>query len=104
MQKYKQQYKSKRFKSEATFQKWLSAKTVFEISFKDFGQDCLKWYIDDGGEVLHSNLQSSVWNGELVALSKLKRQQNIQVLNTKEQSYMTLDFVVKSIKKNKEGK
>ncbi len=95
-QKYKAEYKDLKFKSKQEFDKWLVEKTKYEIEFVDNGQDCLKWFIDNGGEVLHSEKQSSIWNGELVDLYSLRVGKNIEIMEVEKQANRVLDFVVKT--------
>ena len=64
-------YKELTFKSEIDFKKWLQKTTKYHIYFEDKGQDFLEWFIDERGEVLHSNLQSFVWNGKMVDIKTI---------------------------------
>lgn len=97
-QKYKTKYRNKRFKTQAGFERWLNKERRYIITFRDKGQDCLEWVIDEGGEVLHANLQSSVWNGMLVDLDSVKVGKNIGVLCApREMATKYYDFVVSSI-------
>lgn len=101
-QKYYPEFRNKKFKSKTTFEKWLDKKGRYAIHFKDKGQDCMSWIIDSGGEVLHSELQSFVWNGMVVDLSKLKVGKKISVLDSDKnfgKGNIVYDFVVKSINK-----
>lgn len=97
-QKYKSAYRDLKFKSKKHFQVWLNKITKYEISFVDKGQDCLKWFLDEGGEVLNSNLQSSVWNGELVDLFSLEAGKGIEIMDVENQRNEVLDFIVEKIK------
>ena len=96
MQKYKQEFKNKKFKNEKEFNKWLEEKEYALIEFVDKGQDCIRWHIDEGGEVIHSVWQSRIWNGSIVNLSKLKEKKHIYCFlpNKVETSY---DFIVKKV-------
>ena len=88
----KSQYKDTKFKTEDEFLKFLHRKTEIRITFEDNGQDCLEWFIDTRGEVLHSDMQSAVWNGKMVDLTKLKIGKEIPL---QDGSFIT--FVVKNI-------
>lgn len=96
-QKFKAEFKDKSFKDKVDFEKWLKAKTAYIIHFEDKGQDCLNWHIDKGGEVLHANLQASVWNGQIVDLEELKPKKNIGVMDSDNQRTKFLKFIVKKI-------
>lgn len=96
-QKYKAEFKDLKFKKETDFEKWLEKTTKYVLDFKDNGQDCLKWYLDKGGEVLHSNLQSFVWNGCLVHLFYIEVGKNIEIMEVEKQANKVLDFVVEKI-------
>ena len=73
----KPQYKNKTFKSKEDFNNWLKSKTEIKIVFEDNGQDFLEWFVDKNGEVLHSDMQSIVWNGKMVDLIKIKIGKNL---------------------------
>ncbi len=96
-QKYYPEYKDLTFKSEKEFYNWLKEKAARKIHFKDYGQDCLYWWIDEGGEVIHSDLQSAIWNGMIVDLSRLEVGKNIGVMETEKQQTRFYDFVVEKI-------
>jgi len=104
-QKYKEEYKNKRFKGskcKENFVKWLTKMAKYEIKFVDNEQDCTGWWIDEGGEVLHAVLQSGIWNGEIVDLKRLEVGRGIGVFSApREMKTIFYDFVVKSIKKLK---
>ena len=97
-QKYKSEFHSLRFKNSEDFDEWLKKTTDHTITFRDRGQDCLTWYIDAGGEVLHASLQAWIWNGRIVDLSKLRVGNNIETINFKKRTNIVLDFIIKSIK------
>jgi photosystem II stability/assembly factor-like uncharacterized protein len=69
----KPKYKNKRFKGRDSFDKWLKRTTKYTLHFEDKGQDFLTWYVDERGEVLHSDLQTLVWNGKMLDLESLKK-------------------------------
>ena len=71
MEKVKAKYKNLKFKSTKEFEEWLEKTTKYKVNFEDKGQDFLHWWIDERGEVLHSSMQSSVWNGFIVDLPLL---------------------------------
>ena len=96
-QKFEAEYQNKKFKSESGFKRWLNQVGRYIISFQDHRQDCLEWVIDEGGEVLHANLQSRIWNGTLVDLSLLKIGKGIAVLDVPNQCSKRYDFIVRSI-------
>lgn len=96
-QKYYPEFKNKTFKSKELFEKWLRKMTEYEIEFVDKGQDCLKWYIDKGGEVLHSRLQSFVWNGNIVDFNHLEVGKEIGVMGSGKIQTKFYDFVVEKI-------
>lgn len=96
-QKYRSQYKDKKFKTERGFLKWLNGLSAAIIEFKQNGQDCTMWQIDEGGEVLHSDMQGSVWIGMIVDLSHLKVGKEIGVMDVPNQQTKFYDFVVTRI-------
>lgn len=64
-------YKDLTFKSKEEFEKWLEKTATMKIKFEDDGQDFLEWWIDDRGEVLHSDLQARIWNGKMVDVENM---------------------------------
>jgi hypothetical protein len=73
-QKYESEFRDVKFPGknpEQEFDKWLEENAKFKIYFEDKGQDFLRWWLDKGGEVLHSDLQSFVWGGKIVDLRSL---------------------------------
>ena len=94
-QKYKAEFKKLKFKSKKEFEKT----ATYKIKFEDKGQDCLEWWIDDGGEVLHANLQTKIWNGMIVDLFELLIGEEIGVMDTENQQTKFYDFVVEEIVK-----
>ena len=75
------QFKEITFKSEAEFNEWLEKTTYKKIFFKDKGQDLMKIWIAESGEILHANLQSSIWNGRFVNMENLEKGSFIQFWN-----------------------
>lgn len=98
-QKYNTEYKDLKFKNEVQFKKWLGETATYVIEFEDNGQDCLKWWIDNGGEVLHSRMQSNAWNGMIVDLTELVIGNDVGVMDVEEQQTVYYDFIVKKITK-----
>lgn len=96
-QKYEPEYKDKKFNSEKAFDRWLKAKAVKKICFQDTGQDCLEWWIDKGGEVIHSYLQPSVWNGMVVDKHNLEIGKQIGVMDIDNMRTVFYDFIVEKI-------
>jgi len=96
-QKYYPEFKNKTFKSKESFGKWLQKTTEYVIEFVDNGQDCLEWDIDKGGEVLNSNLQSSIWNGQIVNLFELEIGKKIGTLVMGKMETQFYDFIVEKI-------
>lgn len=58
------QFKEITFKSETEFNEWLEKTTHKKIFFKDKGQDLMKLWVSESGEILHANMQSSIWKRE----------------------------------------
>ena len=96
-QKYKAEYNDLEFNSRIDFEKWLKEITKYTITFEDEGQDCLTWYIDDGGEVLHASSGAFIWNGMIVSLYNLKVGKNIEVMKVAKRANQVLSFMVKKI-------
>lgn len=67
----KSKYRDIKFKTKNDFECWLARTAKYKIEIEDHGQDFLTWWIDERGEVLHSDAQSFAWNGKIVALAPL---------------------------------
>lgn len=67
----KPRYKEKTFKHKSDFEVWLKEKTKFVVEFSEASFGPTKWWIDEQGEVLHSNLQAAVWKGRMVKPSSI---------------------------------
>lgn len=66
MKRGQPQYKGLKLKDDKEFQEWLSKTATRKITFEGNRQDFTTWWIDDRGEVLHSDLQSSVWDSSML--------------------------------------
>lgn len=77
-------HKNKTFKTEREFEIWLKENTKYKVTFEDNRQDFSTWWIDERGEVLHSNLQSRIWNGHMVDTYSLKEGKKLQFLRNEE--------------------
>jgi hypothetical protein len=65
-------YKDLKFESKNEFLFWLKKTAKYKITFEDDQQDFLVWHLDERGEVLNSDLQSSVWNGGMVETGEMR--------------------------------
>lgn len=67
------EYKDLKFKTIEEFEGWLAEKTKYIVTFENGGQDFSKWWIDGGGEILHSDLQGRVWDSCIVDTTTIKK-------------------------------
>ncbi len=74
-------YKDLKFKTKTEFETWLKKTTKYKVYFEDKGQDFLVWWIDKDGEVLHSDMQSWLWNGRMVEIKSLKVKGYLKFVN-----------------------
>lgn len=94
------QYRDLQFVTEAKFNTWLKKTTKNIIHLEDNGQDLLTIHVDSRGEILHCNLQGSVWNGNLILPSSMKAGRNLIMHGQHfEKKWNEMDFVVKSVEK-----
>lgn len=70
--KKKAEYEGLRFDSEEEYVKWLELRARYIVKFENGGQDFSTWWIDEGGEILNSDLQGSVWNSKIVDPASIK--------------------------------
>lgn len=61
-----------KFKTREEFEQWLNEHTAYVIQFEDHGQDVQFWWVDTRGEVLHSDMQSRIWNGLMVDIDTIR--------------------------------
>ena len=98
VQKYYPEHKDKKFKDSNLFEVWLKQTAVKKIYFQDNGQDCLIWWIDNGGEVLYSQpFQASIWNGKIVDLQWLSIGREIGLINAEKMQTDLYDFIIDKI-------
>lgn len=83
----KAKYKDVKFKSKIEFDKWLKKLTEYHIYFEDNGQDFLEWFVDKRGEVLHSDMQSFVWNGKMIDVNSIKIGKRLKFIDGSELNY-----------------
>lgn len=86
-QKKVAQYRHLKFSTQAQFHAWLKDHAAYIIRFEDRHQDFLEWHIDAGGEVLHSDMQSFVWCGEIVDVQTLLNHRRVVLLDGREIKY-----------------
>ncbi|MCK9430008.1 MAG: hypothetical protein M0R17_08395 [Candidatus Omnitrophica bacterium] len=96
-QEFTPRYYDLTFDNIKDFNKWLGDTTKMKIHFVDQHQDLLKIWTDEFGEILHCNLQASIWNGMFVNLKKLKVGQYIQFRNLENTGWDEMDFLVDNI-------
>lgn len=92
-------YKDVKFKTESDFQQWLKEKAKFKIEFRDYGQDMTEMWIDEHGEILYTDMQSTIWCSKFVDVEKITVGSGIR-MNIKGK-FKEMDFVVKSCKELK---
>ena len=92
------QFKEITFKSETEFNEWLEKTTYKKIFFKDKGQDLMKIWIAESGEILHANLQSSIWNGRFVNMKTLAKNTNLCLWNNQTAGWDVMNFEIGIIK------
>lgn len=73
------QYRELKFKNDDAFNAWLNTKAKQLIWLVDTGQDLTCMWIDEHGEVLHSNLQTAIWCGMFVNLYSLIPGENLEM-------------------------
>jgi hypothetical protein len=88
-------HKEKKFKSEKALWEWIKRMAHKRILFFDKGQDLQDIWIDDQGEIIHSNLQQSIWCGKFINLKKLGTDKHIEMLM--DGKWKPMDFKVEEI-------
>lgn len=92
------QFKEITFKSETEFNEWLEKTTHKKIFLKDKGQDLMKLWVSESGEILHANMQSSIWNDQFVNMERLAKNTNLCLWNNKTSEWDVMNFEVGVVK------
>lgn len=92
------QFKEITFKSETEFNEWLEKITHKKIFLKDKGQDLMKLWVSESGEILHANMQSSIWNGRFVNMDTLAKNTNLCLWNNQTSEWDVMNFEVGVVK------
>lgn len=92
------QFKEITFKSQTEFNEWLEKTTHKKIFLKDKGQDLMKLWVSESGEILHANLQSSIWNGRFVNMETLAKNTNLCLWNNQTSEWDVMNFEVGVVK------
>lgn len=92
------QFKEITFKSETEFNGWLEKTTHKKIFLKDKGQDLMKLWVSESGEILHANMQSSIWNGRFVNMETLAKNTNLCLWDNQTSEWDVMNFEVGVVK------
>lgn len=92
------QFKEITFKSETEFNEWLEKTTHKKIFLKDKGQDLMKLWVSESGEISHANMQSSIWNGRFVNMETLAKNTNLCLWNNQTSEWDVMNFEVGVVK------
>lgn len=98
-QKYYAEHRDKRFpfSGRTGFMCWLHDTAEYVLEFEDNQQDCLTWYVDAGGEILHADMQSTIWNGRIVDLDTIEEGKRPQLLDVENQRNIIYSHAVEAI-------
>jgi Superinfection exclusion gene product 17 len=91
-------FKDLRFETEQDFDDWLRFTHLVRIEL--FGeQDLTTIYIAESGEILHTNLQSSIWCGKFadVDLSKHEEKNYLKIFNNDLMKWETTNLEIEEI-------
>lgn len=89
-------YKDKKFNNKAEFESWLKENTHVTVQLKDIGQDLLTLHACPEGEVLHTNIQSTIYNGRIIDLSHAEPDKNLRVWDEDVKAFVIYPFVIES--------
>lgn len=90
-------YKTLTFETEEGFDTWLKTMAKKIIHFKDEGQDLIIMWVDSEGEILHCNLQTSIWCGRFVNMDKLEVGHNIELQDTQKDQWNQMKFIIDKV-------
>lgn len=86
------------FNKKAEFDKWLKETSYKTIWFKDNGQDLLKIWVAESGEILHANTQARIWNGKFIDMENISEGKNIRFWNKELQEWDEKTFEIALIR------
>ncbi len=91
------QFKELRFKTEAEFNSWLKKETYMTIDFKG-QQDLQRVHLHVTGEILHCNLQASIWNGRFILINAAKNNSTVMMSDPYNKNEFTeMSFIVEKL-------
>lgn len=98
-QKYAPQHKDLRFKTEAEFNKWLEATARYHVKLEDQGQDLLGLWLDEGGEIIYTDIpqMGGAFNGQLISLFNLQKGEPPEIMDVKAMANRQLRYSVTKI-------
>ena len=91
-----QKYKGLKFKTAQAFAEWVKQKCFAHIQFVDNGQDLTEVWVDEDGEILHSDLQSSIWCSQFIRMNNLFEGAPVEMW-TESSGWFISDFIVEKI-------
>ena len=94
-------FKDVKFDNETEFLKWLVETTKVAIVLEDAGQDLIKFWIAESGEILHTELPNlaSIYNGSLLLDNPelILKGDQISIWNINFKELMTIKYKVKKV-------
>ena len=76
----KPEYVTQKFKTKKEFGEWLADTTFKKLILSNLGQDVRKIWVAKSGEILHSDFQSSLYNGKFLNMAELSEFCPIEIL------------------------
>jgi len=86
--KYVPQFKDLKFDSAEDLHKWLLENACYVVELVDFGQDLLKVWIHESGEILDCNAHQSIYVGKFVDTNLLVEGNCLWIYDDIEQKFM----------------
>lgn len=85
------------FKSEKEFSSQLTTNMKYIVEL-DGSQDLSKIWVHESGEILHCNMQASVWNGAFIDIKKSEEECRLWLYHPSyDKDYKLMDFIVEKI-------
>lgn len=99
--KFEPVYKDMQFQNYIAYNEWLQRTYQYIINVKDTHQNSIKLWCADSGEILTSNAQNLIANGNFVNVKVLVIGYSIQILN--DETWVYSSFRIESVQIKKTG-
>lgn len=90
-------FKDQKFDNEQLLKLWLLRTASEILHLEDNGQDLLTLWIHESGEVLHADMQSSIWTGSFIDIDRLHNESEVYMYVPAVDEWKEYDFIPANI-------